>query len=107
MDKRLESYSAFGPPFRSPAVGLTSLRSTLDKAGVTHVFAVGLAYDFCVKHTALDAAEHGFKTFVIREGTNPTSRTEEVRVKTEKELAAKGVKIIGLDSEDLKSLRGS
>jgi hypothetical protein len=34
---------------------------------VTDVYVVGLATDYCVKFTALDAQDLGFKTFVIEE----------------------------------------
>lgn len=102
MDNRAESYSAFGPPFRNPKYGTTGLETYLRDAGVTHLFVVGLAFDFCVKCTAVDAAELGFKTFVIEEGTNSVMRWEEARAATGKELAENGVKLINLASEELK-----
>ncbi|MFP4199385.1 MAG: nicotinamidase/pyrazinamidase, partial [Halanaerobium sp.] len=36
---------------------------------VNEVDIVGLAFDYCVKYTARDSAENGFKTTVILEGT--------------------------------------
>lgn len=69
-DKRVESYSAFGPPFRHPAVGMSNLETILKQASITRVYTCGLAFDFCVKHTAIDAAEAGFLTFVIEDLTN-------------------------------------
>lgn len=69
-DKRVESYSAFGPPFRRPAVGMSTLQTTLEEVGIKRVFACGLAFDFCVKFTAIDAAEAGFETYVIEDLTN-------------------------------------
>lgn len=102
MDNRAESYSAFGPPFRNPKYGMTGLKKYLRDAGVTHLFVVGLAFDFCVKCTAIDAAELGFKTFVIEEGTNSVMRWEEARAATGKELAERGVELINLASEELK-----
>ncbi|CAK4034367.1 Pyrazinamidase nicotinamidase [Lecanosticta acicola] len=101
-DNRAESYSAFGPPFRNPKYGTTGLEKYLRDAGVTHLFVVGLAFDFCVRSTALDAAELGFNTFVIQEATNSVMRWEEARASTGKEFAEKGVKLITLDSEELK-----
>ncbi len=37
--------------------------------GVTEVFVCGLATDYCVKFTALDAAQMGFKTYFIEDAS--------------------------------------
>lgn len=47
------------------------LVSFLDEKGVDDVFICGLALDYCVKATAIDAAMHGFKTIVIEDATRP------------------------------------
>lgn len=41
----------------------------LRSKGITHLFIVGLAGDYCVRQTALDAANSGFTTCVVQEGT--------------------------------------
>ncbi|MCO5215372.1 MAG: isochorismatase family protein [Thermomicrobiales bacterium] len=46
-----------------------SLRSLLDDANVTEVDVVGLAFDYCVKATAIDAARTGYRTRVLRDLT--------------------------------------
>ncbi|KAF2404653.1 Isochorismatase hydrolase [Trichodelitschia bisporula] len=71
QDPRVEMYSAFADPFLSPTVSRSGLADMLRAAEVTHVFIVGLALDYCVKFTALDAAKEGFATYVIAEGTKP------------------------------------
>ena len=43
----------------------TELEATLRDAGVDDVVVVGLATDYCVKATALDAARLGFTTHVL------------------------------------------
>lgn len=43
----------------------TELCKILKDAGIEQVFIVGLATDYCVKATALDAKKEGFETFVI------------------------------------------
>lgn len=43
----------------------TNLGQKLRSRGIHQVYCVGLAFDFCVGSTAIDAAEHGFETFVI------------------------------------------
>ena len=107
QDKRVESYSAFGPVYRNPPVGVSGLGDSLKKAGVTDLFVVGLAFDYCVKHTAIDAVEHGFKTFVIEDATKAVDQSGEALAALRKELQDGGVTIIGLDSEELDAVKGS
>ena len=104
MDKRVEMYSAFADPFRSPCVSRSGLAKLLRDKGVTDVFVAGLAADYCVKYTALDAVKEGFKTRVIGEATKavaPSSMNEVLR-----EYAEAGVEVIEREDESLKRVRG-
>lgn len=47
------------------------LETWLRERGVRRVYIGGLAEDYCVKSTALDALKGGFETVVIREATRP------------------------------------
>ncbi len=63
-----DGYSGFS--MRDPATGVTvptPLELMLRESGVTDVVVVGLATDYCVKATALDAVRLGFATTVLRE----------------------------------------
>lgn len=51
---------------RSGAVTPTGLDALLRERGVRRVVVVGLATDYCVKETAIDAAHLGFETVVPR-----------------------------------------
>lgn len=44
------------------------LAALLREKRISHVYVVGLAGDYCVKATAMDARKEGFKTCVIGEG---------------------------------------
>ena len=103
-DPRVESYSAFGPPFKSPKVSMSGLENTLQKAGITDVFVVGLAWDFCVKYTAIDAAKEGFKTYVVEEATKAVDQSPEAMAASRKKMEEAGVRIIRLDSQELKAI---
>ena len=72
--KYVDSYSAFGGDGEE-----TYLAWDLRERNVKKVFCVGLAYDFCVGRTALSAAQEGFETYIIMEGTKSVnSETESV-----------------------------
>jgi nicotinamidase-related amidase len=103
QDKRVEMYSAFADPFTSPCVARSGLAETLHQAGITDVYVVGLAADYCVKHTAIDAQKEGFKTWVIGEATRAVdpSAMEEVH----KEYERHGVKVIGIDNAKMQEVK--
>ena len=64
-----DGYSGFS--VRDPTSGAestTELEELLREAEVTRVVIVGLATDYCVKATALDAVRLGFTVQVLREG---------------------------------------
>ncbi len=62
--KDMDSYSAF---FEADHKTPTGLLGYLQERGIKQVYVVGLATDFCVAWTAMDAARSGFKTAVIED----------------------------------------
>lgn len=64
-DPQVDSYSGF---FDNARRHKTGLEATLRDHGVREIHLVGLATDYCVKFTALDGLELGFKTIVIKPG---------------------------------------
>ncbi len=64
-DPRIDSYSAFFDNAHRKSTGLTDY---LKKNGVSEVYLMGLATDYCVKFSVLDAVKLGFKTNVIEDG---------------------------------------
>jgi nicotinamidase/pyrazinamidase len=65
-DAGIDSYSGF---FDNGHRRSTGLGEWLKAKSVTEVFVCGLATDYCVKFTALDAAQYGFKTFFIEDAS--------------------------------------
>ncbi len=61
----IDSYSAF---FENDRATPTGLEGYLRTRGVTHVVLVGLATDYCVNYSALDAARLGFGVTVVEDG---------------------------------------
>jgi nicotinamidase/pyrazinamidase len=60
--REIDSYSAF---FENDRATPTGLAGYLRDRGFSQVFLAGLATDFCVSYSALDAKKLGFETFVI------------------------------------------
>ena len=63
---RIDSYSAFLEADRKTTTGLAGY---LRERGIDTVFIVGIATDFCVAWTAIDACKLGFKAYVISDAT--------------------------------------
>ena len=63
-DMEVDSYSGF---FDNEHRRATGLGDYLKAQGVNEVVIVGLATDYCVKYTALDALALGFNTTVVRD----------------------------------------
>jgi nicotinamidase/pyrazinamidase len=61
---QIDSYSAF---FENDHVTPTGLGGYLRERNLNRVFLAGLAYDFCVGYSALDARRLGVQTVVIRD----------------------------------------
>jgi nicotinamidase/pyrazinamidase len=64
--KDVDSYSAFEEADRKTSTGLAPY---LKGRGIDTVFLVGLATDFCVSWSAVDARKLGFTTYVIEDAT--------------------------------------
>jgi nicotinamidase/pyrazinamidase len=64
-DPAIDSYSGFFDNGHRKATGLGDF---LRDRGVTDVYVLGLATDYCVKATALDAVRLGFTTHLILDG---------------------------------------
>ncbi len=70
-----DGYSGF--TVRDPTNGVeqdTELPGLLGDRGVERVVVIGLATDYCVKETALDALRRGFITVVLSEGVRAVDR---------------------------------
>lgn len=62
----IDSYSAF---FENDHKTPTGLAGYLKERGLSNVTLVGLAFDYCVRYSAEDAARLGFQTEVIAQAT--------------------------------------
>jgi len=88
--KGVDSYSAFEEADRKTSTGLAGY---LKGRGIKTVFVTGLATDFCVAWTAMDARKHGFEAYVIEDATRAIDLNGSLAAAW-KQMQAKGVKRI-------------
>lgn len=91
MSPEVDSYSGF---FDNARLGDTGLGEYLKNHGINKVYITGLAQDYCVKFTALDARDLGFETYLISDATKPVNLDPEDGAKALEEMKNAGVKII-------------
>jgi len=87
-----DGYSGF--TMRDPVTGQTTpteLESLLREADVESVVVCGLATDYCVKATALDAARLGFETAVLIDAARPVELEPGDEQRAIDEMTAAGV----------------
>lgn len=95
MRKNCDSYSAFIENDKRSQTGLAGL---LREMGISQVYMCGLATNFCVLYSALDAVELGFKPIVLWDlcrGIFPEASSE---AQTKQQMLDAGVEVM-LSSE--------
>jgi nicotinamidase/pyrazinamidase len=90
VDSKLDCYSGFYDVGRRS----TGLAEYLRERGVGEVYILGLATDYCVKATALDAVQLGFKSWVIEDACRPVNLQPGDSERAIAEMRAAGVNII-------------
>lgn len=91
VDPAIDSYSGFFDNQRKRATGLAEL---LQERGVDEVVVLGLATDYCVKFTALDALSLGLKTTVVEDGCRGVELTPGDSAQALKEIRAAGGAVV-------------
>ena len=86
----IDSYSAF---FENDRTTRTGLEGFLRERGCTEVVCVGLAFDFCVRWSAVDAARLGFKSSIIRDAARAIDHDGSVEEAME-DFSANGVTLL-------------
>jgi nicotinamidase/pyrazinamidase len=97
-DPAVDSYSGFFDNGHRHATGLADF---LRAQGVTDVHIVGLATDYCVKFTALDAVAEGFRTILIKDACRGVNVTPGDVDRAVAEMKRNGVMV--LNSKEIKA----
>ena len=74
-----------------------SLNEFLNARGVKRVYLVGLATDYCVRATALDAMRLGYKTYVVTDGVRAVNIRPDDGAKALAEVENQGAHLISSD----------
>lgn len=91
-DRRIDSYSGFFDNGHRQATGLDGWLKT---HGVDEVSIMGLATDYCVRFTALDAQQLGYRTTLLLDGCRGVDlKAGDVQAAVE-EMRAAGISILG------------
>lgn len=92
-----EYYSCFQDVW---GIHKTECNEFLKDNDIVNVVAVGIAYDFCVMNSCIDAAKLGFNTFVVKDLTRGVypDKDDETTLNYEKH----GIKVITSDSDTFK-----
>ena len=88
--QEMDSYSAFDEADHKTATGLAGY---LKARGIKTLYLTGLATDFCVAWTAMDARKAGFEVYVIEDATRAIDLNGSLAAAW-KDMTAKGVKRI-------------
>ena len=86
-----DGYSAFDD---------TDLGAQLRNAGVQELVVGGLATDFCVKNTVLDAVDRGFKVKAVKDAMRPVELQPGDGERAIEEMRAAGAEIVSADDTD-------
>jgi nicotinamidase/pyrazinamidase len=87
----IDSYSAF---FENDHATRTGLSGYLRERGFRHAYFCGLALDFCVRWSAVDAVREGFRATVIEDATRAIDLNGSL-AEARSEMLAAGVVLIG------------
>ena len=85
--KDIDSYSAF---LENDHTTPTGLAGYLRERGLHRLFLAGLAYDFCVRFSAIDGKALGFETLVLEDACRPVNLPNSV-AETNAAFAAAGI----------------
>lgn len=91
---KIDSYSGF---FDNQRLQATGLADYLNSKGIKELVIVGLATDYCVKFTALDAVSLGFKTSVVQDACRGVEMAQGDVESAWKQMKQAGCKLIQSD----------
>ena len=90
-DTTLDSYSGFFDNGKRQSTGLGEF---LSESGIQRVYILGLATDYCVKFTALDAIDWGLETYLIVDGCRGVNLSPDDVSTAIEEMKSAGIQMV-------------
>mgnify|MGYP000843550332 CR=1 FL=1 len=94
----IDSYSAF---FDNHHQNQTELNNYLNENQIDKIYICGLAYDYCVKYTAIDGIDLGYEIIIIEDACRSINQDIQYLNQLKSELESKGVRIINSQELEL------
>ena len=94
LDPAIDSYSGFFDNGHKKATGLDAW---LKQKKITKLYVLGLATDYCVKFTTLDARQLGYETFLVEDGCRGVNLQPGDDLRALDEMRAAGATVIDSD----------
>ncbi|MBS1798585.1 MAG: bifunctional nicotinamidase/pyrazinamidase [Acidobacteria bacterium] len=94
--REIDSYSAFLEDDHTTPTGLASY---LRERGLKRLFICGLAYDFCVRASAIDGTAAGFECIVIEDATRAVGLPDSI---TSAQKALASASVMRIDAEEIR-----
>lgn len=88
---QVDSYSAFFDNGKRFSTGLDKI---LKEKGIERLYVLGLALDYCVKYSVLDALQLGFDTYLVRDGCRAVELQKGDGDKAVDEMKKRGAHIV-------------
>lgn len=98
MDPEVDSYSAF---YDNNGKNPSGLAEYLRNMEIEEVLVVGLAFNYCVLFTALDAKSEGFRTIVIEDLCKSAEVNTGDHEEAKKKMIANGIEVVKKDATKL------
>lgn len=102
-NSEIDSYSGF---FDNGRLQKTNLQDILQEYGVASLYICGLATDYCVLFSAMDALELGYAVTMVEDGCRGVNLQPDDSVKAFAQIAAAGGRCLTAE-ETIKELQGA
>ncbi len=105
-DSGVEMFSAFADTFGNKSEAASfGLTACLKKNEISQVFVVGIAGDYCVRCTAIDAKKEGLDVYVVVEGVKSIDDGEQGWEATKRHFEEAGIILVSIDGDEVQTVQ--
>ncbi|KAL8766152.1 MAG: hypothetical protein Q9209_006992 [Squamulea sp. 1 TL-2023] len=105
-DKRVEMFSSFADAFGNKSNAASfDLAAYLKENGISRVFVAGLAGDYCVLCTAIDARKEGFEVYVVEEAVKSIDSGEKGWGAAKGQFEKAGIRVVSMAGSEIRDVQ--